>query len=111
MAILESMPAYEFAQFRSVLVNKWISFVGLVFAAILACDGSMQTVSITPEDFRFTPDLVRVRASTTLTLSVYNAGREVHEFDSPILMYAANLAHMAVMGENKRPVEVRLTKN
>ena len=49
----------------------------------------MQTVSINAEDFRFTPDLVRVRASVPLTLSVYNAGREVHEFDSPILMYAA----------------------
>lgn len=49
----------------------------------------MQTVSLTAEDFRFTPDLVRVRASAPLTLSVYNAGREVHEFDSPILMYAA----------------------
>jgi plastocyanin len=48
----------------------------------------MQTVSINAEDFRFTPDLVRVRASVPLTLSVYNAGREIHEFDSPILMYA-----------------------
>ncbi|HSL05394.1 MAG TPA: cupredoxin domain-containing protein [Nitrospiraceae bacterium] len=69
-------------------MNGRISIVGLVFAAILACDGSMQTVSITAEDFRFTPDLVRVRASAPLALSVYNAGREVHEFDSPLLMYA-----------------------
>jgi plastocyanin len=50
----------------------------------------MQTVSINAEDFRFTPNLVRVRASDPVTLSVYNAGREVHEFDSPILIYAAN---------------------
>ena len=49
----------------------------------------MQTVSLTAEDFRFKPDLVRVRAAALLTLSVYNAGREVHEFDSPTLMYAA----------------------
>lgn len=70
-------------------VNGRVSIVGLTFAALLACDGSMQTVSINAEDFRFTPDLVRVRASTPLTLTVYNAGREVHEFDSPILMYAA----------------------
>jgi plastocyanin len=52
----------------------------------------MQTVSLTAEDFRYMPDLVRVRASAPLTLSVYNAGREVHEFDSPILMYAAKIA-------------------
>jgi plastocyanin len=74
------------SQFRSVRPVNGI--VGLVFAALLACDGSMQTVSLTAEDFRFTPDLVRVRASAPLALSVYNAGREVHEFDSPILMYA-----------------------
>ena len=66
-----------------------ISILGFAVAALLACDGSMQTVSINAEDFRFTPDLVRVRAAAPLTLSVYNAGREVHEFDSPILMYAA----------------------
>ena len=70
-------------------MNGTISFVSLVFSTLLACDGSMQTVSFTAEDFRFTPDLVRVRASVPLTLSVYNAGREVHEFDSPILIYAA----------------------
>jgi plastocyanin len=68
-------------------VNGRLSIAGLAFAALLACDGSMQTVSLTAEDFRFTPNLVRVKASTPLTLSVYNAGREVHEFDSPVLMY------------------------
>ncbi len=77
------------SQFHSVLpVNGRISILSLVAAALLACDGSMQTVSINAEDFRFTPDLVRVRASAPLMLSVYNAGREMHEFDSPILMYA-----------------------
>ena len=74
---------------KDLAVRCRISIVGLVFATILACDGSMQTVSITAEDFRFSPALVQVRASAPLTLSVYNAGREVHEFDSPLLMYAA----------------------
>ena len=73
------------------LVNRRISLFCLAVSALLACDGSMQTVSLTAEDFRFTPDLVRVRASAPLTLSVYNAGREVHEFDSPILMYAGKI--------------------
>ena len=63
-------------------------------------------MSINAEDFRFTPDLVRVRASAPLTLSVYNAGRKVHEFDSPILMDAANLDLMAVMDANESPVEI-----
>lgn len=62
----------------------------LVFVLIscLGCDRS-QTVSITAEDFRFVPDLVRIHSTSPLRLSVYNAGREEHEFDSPILMYAA----------------------
>jgi plastocyanin len=78
------------SQFRLVLPETGrISVLGLLLATLLACDGSMQTVSINAEDFRFTPDLVRVRASAPVTLSVYNAGREVHEFDSPVLMYAA----------------------
>lgn len=63
--------------------------LGFALAFLAACDGPMQTVSLTAEDFRFVPDLVRVKASSPLTLSVYNAGREEHEFDSPILMYAA----------------------
>ena len=79
------------SQFRVVLPEAGrISVLGLLLATVLACDGSMQTVSINAEDFRFTPDLVRVRASDPVILSVYNAGREVHEFDSPILIYAAN---------------------
>lgn len=65
------------------------TIIGLSLLGIIAGCDRTQTVSITAEDFRFVPDLVRVTASTPLTLSVYNAGREVHEFDSPILMYAA----------------------
>lgn len=55
--------------------------------SIAACDGS-QAASLTAEDFRFVPDTLRVSAGSPLTLSVYNAGREIHEFDSPVLIYA-----------------------
>ncbi len=67
-----------------------LDLVGPLFCLglLLACDGR-QTVSLTAEDFRFVPDFVQVKASSPLTLSVYNAGREAHEFDSPILVYAA----------------------
>lgn len=67
---------------------------GCLFASVpwcmllMACDGPMQTVSLTTEDFRFVPDVVRVNASAPLLLSIYNAGREAHEFDSPLLMYS-----------------------
>jgi plastocyanin len=58
---------------------------------VAACDKTQQ-VSLTAEDFRFVPNLVRVTASLPVTLSVYNAGRETHEFDSPVLLYAAKTA-------------------
>jgi plastocyanin len=64
------------------------SVLVLTLTSLIACSNS-PTVSLTAEDFRFVPDLVRVTASFPLTLIVYNAGREVHEFDSPILMYSA----------------------
>ena len=70
----------------SRLLTSTTLFINFI---VIGCDQS-QTVSITTEDFRFTPDLVRVKASAPVALSVYNAGREVHEFDSPILIYAAN---------------------
>jgi len=67
-----------------------LGFLLCVFLSSLvaACDRT-QHVSLTAEDFRFVPNLVRVTASLPITLSVYNAGRETHEFDSPVLLYAA----------------------
>jgi plastocyanin len=71
-------------------VNKFVGwlFVLLLYGLAIACDGPMQTVSLTTEDFRFIPDVVRVSASAPLSISIYNAGREIHEFDSPLLMYS-----------------------
>jgi uncharacterized cupredoxin-like copper-binding protein len=71
----------------------------LTLAWLVACDGT-QPVALTAEDFRFVPTLVRVSASSPLTLSLYNAGRETHEFDSPILLYAANPILPAEKGES-----------
>lgn len=63
----------------------------LVSAAALltACDDT-QSISLTAEDFRFVPEVLRVSSGAPLKLSLYNAGREVHEFDSPVLIYAGS---------------------
>ncbi|WP_455370595.1 cupredoxin domain-containing protein [Petrachloros mirabilis] len=61
----------------------------MVAMVSVGCEDS-QTVSLAAEDFRFTPRLIRVNSSVPIKLTVYNAGREVHEFDSPILAYAPN---------------------
>jgi uncharacterized cupredoxin-like copper-binding protein len=67
----------------------FLLFVLLVASTFVACDRT-QSVSLIAEDFRFTPQLVRVNSASPLVLTLYNAGREVHEFDSPVLMYAGN---------------------
>lgn len=62
--------------------------VASMLLGLSSCDGPLQSVSITSEDFRFVPDVVRVNASAPLSISIYNAGREPHELDSPLLMYS-----------------------
>jgi plastocyanin len=66
-----------------------IWFVWLVsLVSVTGCENT-QVAALTAEDFRFVPDVVRVSSSAPMTLSVYNGGREVHDFDSPVLIYAA----------------------
>jgi plastocyanin len=72
---------------RTLTAWRKLSNCFLLLMILPACDGT-QSVSLTAEDFRFTPDLVRVNGGVPLTLSIYNAGREIHEFDSPLLVYA-----------------------
>ncbi len=60
----------------------------VAFTGALACDGGRATVQIVAQDTRFEPNVVHVRRDVRLLLSLYNAGRESHEFSSPILSYA-----------------------
>lgn len=78
------------------LLFLFFLFVAATFAA---CDRT-QSVSVTAEDFRFTPQLVTVSSTSPLILTVSNSGREVHEFDSPVLMYAADTSSAGSMKEN-----------
>ncbi|HEU4685082.1 MAG TPA: cupredoxin domain-containing protein [Nitrospira sp.] len=61
---------------------------GSSWLGVAACENN-QTLALTTEDFRFVPDQLHAAVSRPLTLSLYNAGREVHEFDSPVLLYSA----------------------
>ncbi|GKS60328.1 hypothetical protein YTPLAS18_38550 [Nitrospira sp.] len=58
----------------------------------VACDASTQSVFLTAEDYRFSPTLVRRSSGRPITLTVSNAGREVHEFASPLLAHARDLS-------------------
>lgn len=63
----------------------------LVGLLLSACDAPLQTVSLTTDDFRFIPEMIEVKASAPLSITIYNAGRETHEFDSPVLMYSVEM--------------------
>jgi plastocyanin len=69
------------------LVNLLLILL-LISLLISSCDRSSQTVSLTTEDFKFIPDVVQVNASMPLSITIYNAGREIHEFESPVLSYS-----------------------
>jgi plastocyanin len=80
----------------------WSLLFGLTFLPVVsACEGT-HSVSLTAEDFRFVPDVVRVSSSSPIALSVYNAGREIHEFDSPVL-YATGQKSLERGGRDARP--------
>ena len=81
-------PRIDCARLRCALRFLLVSL--LLGTVISACDQPSQTVSLTIEDFKFTPDVVRVNASAPLSITLYNAGREIHEFDSPVLTYRVN---------------------
>jgi uncharacterized cupredoxin-like copper-binding protein len=54
-----------------------------------ACDRDSQTVQITAQDFRFTPREIRLRSIQPIELTMVNEGREVHEFETPLLAHQA----------------------
>jgi plastocyanin len=87
---------------RTKLAAFFNILLGLSFAGFFGCDGT-HAVSLSAEDFRFTPELVRVRSSSPFTLSIYNAGREAHEFDSPILTYTVTGSSSEKTAETKHP--------
>jgi len=52
---------------------------------IVGCSGEYQEVNITIEDFRFTPNQIRLYADQPIHLVIRNQGREPHRFKSLVL--------------------------
>ncbi len=83
------------------------AFLWLLLAFVLGCDGT-QSVDLTAEDFRFMPERVRVSSGSPLTITFYNAGREMHKIDSPALTYITQphpLDHASSIGKLGTPLE------
>jgi plastocyanin len=49
------------------------------------CDGEVQSVHIVTQDYRFVPDMIRLASGRPVELTLFNEGRETHEFESPLL--------------------------
>ena len=56
--------------------------MGLAFSA---CDAEVPTVTITAEEFRFSPKRLELPAHQIVRLILRNQGHERHVFQSPIL--------------------------
>lgn len=74
--------------------------LGILLVCVLgqgACEwGASNSVTITAEDFRFTPDLIQIRSDHPFNLILRNQGRERHVFQSPSIFgkegFAAQLS-------------------
>lgn len=65
----------------------WILVVWLTGLSLSSCDTGLPSATITAEEFRFTPKLVKLPAGQKVRLIVRNQGRERHVFKSPILAF------------------------
>lgn len=74
------------------------------FAVVIShgsCDWvSSETVTITAEDFRFTPAQIQVRSDRPVTLIIRNQGRERHAFQSPQL-FGENTANVKLASSGR----------
>ncbi len=61
--------------------------LGVVLAGHGSCEWSgPESVTVTAEEFRFTPAHIQVRPNDPFTLILRNQGRERHVFHSPLLI-------------------------
>ena len=72
---------------RQLGVSGFLILAAWVWGITLpACDTGSPSATITAEEFRFTPNLVKLPARQKVRVIVRNQGRERHVFQSPILI-------------------------
>src|SRR5574338_966630 len=81
----------------------------MLIAGSSGCDGEVQSVRIAAQDFRFDPATIHVTSSRPIHLTVYNEGRESHEFESPFFAdRSAVIESLTVGGERREPGRLRI---
>lgn len=82
----------------------------LLCACSSGCDGETQSVHIVAQDFRFAPDTIHLASSRPVHLTLFNEGREIHEFESPLLSDPSVIIESAtIAGESTPPGRLRIT--
>ncbi|HJR75723.1 MAG TPA: cupredoxin domain-containing protein [Nitrospiraceae bacterium] len=81
----------------------------LFCACVPGCDGEVQSVHIVAQDYRFTPNMVRLASDRPVDLTLFNQGREVHEFESPLLSDRSVVIESVFLnGEPTTPEHLRI---
>jgi uncharacterized cupredoxin-like copper-binding protein len=73
------------------------------------CGDEAQSVHLVAQDYRFRPDTVRVESSTPVELTLFNEGREFHEFESRLLSDpSVAVEAVSIAGESTAPRRLRI---
>ncbi len=81
----------------------------MFFAGSSGCDGEAQSVHIVAQDFRFSPDTIHLAGSRLVRLTLFNQGREIHEFESALLSDPFVVVESVILGgEARRPDRLRV---
>jgi uncharacterized cupredoxin-like copper-binding protein len=81
----------------------------LLFASYAGCGDENQSVHLVAQDYRFTPDRVHLASMRPVHLTLFNEGREFHEFESRLLSDPSVIIESAVIaGEPASPGRLRL---
>ncbi len=73
------------------------------------CEAEIQSVHIVAQDFRFTPDTIHLARSRPIHLTLFNEGRETHEFESPLLSDpSVVIESVTLAGEARVPDHLRI---
>ena len=81
----------------------------MLCACYSGCEGEIQSVHIVAQDFRFTPDTIHLARSQLIHLTLFNEGRETHEFESPLLSDpSVVIESVTLAGEARVPDHLRI---
>lgn len=78
-------------------------------ACYSGCDDQIQSVHVVAQDFRFIPDTIHLASGRPIHFTLFNEGREFHEFESRFLSDpSVVIESVTIAGEPTTPGRLRL---